>query len=109
VVTVERRTLVRPTGERGLRDSALVLTMASGMLAGAPTLYDRYAGAMYGLARCMLADDNAAEASVTDAFAQAFRDAGLFPASGLTVESWLLGLVRNDVIRRIRERCGRLP
>jgi DNA-directed RNA polymerase specialized sigma24 family protein len=92
---------------QGMGDVALVGAMAAGDCDGASRLYDRYGGAAYGVACCMLVDRGAAEATVVDAFAQAYRDAASFKALGTTVESWLMMLVRQHAIGQIRARMRR--
>ena len=96
---------VRRSPERGMSDVALVRAMAAGNIAGASTLFDRHGGVMYGIARCMLVDDKFAETTVIDAFARAALEAGSFDDSHATVQSWLIALVREQAIHRIRQRA----
>jgi RNA polymerase sigma-70 factor, ECF subfamily len=104
VLSTERRAAVRRVPERGMSDVALVRAMVSGNIVGASTLFDRHGGIMYGVARCMLADDNIAQETVIDAFARVAREARSFDESHTTVRSWLIQLVCERAIHHIRAR-----
>ncbi len=101
----ERRATSRSTDERSLNDVALVHAMGAGERDAASALYDRYGNIVYGLARCMLGDDAAAEATVIATFAHAVNGAGSFDTTELTVRTWLLALAQHDAILRVRARA----
>jgi RNA polymerase sigma-70 factor, ECF subfamily len=72
-------------------------------------LFDRYGGLAYSLAMRMLADPGAAEDVVQEAFLTVWRKAGRYDLARGAARSWLLSIVRNravDRIRRLRSRGG---
>jgi len=72
-------------------------------------LFDRYGGLAYSLAMRMLADPSAAEDVVQEAFMSVWRKAGRYDLAKGAARSWLLSIVRNravDRIRRLRSRGG---
>lgn len=85
------------------REIELRRQLASGDLAAAATLFDRYGGAMYAYARSLTANPADAEAAVIDAFCAAHAVAHANPREH-TTGLWLLGLVRAAAESRHRER-----
>ena len=72
-------------------------------------LFDRYGGLAYSLAVRMLADSGAAEDAVQEAFLSVWRQAARYDLARGAARSWLLSIVRNravDRIRRTRARGG---
>lgn len=72
-------------------------------------LYDRYGGLAYSLAMRMLADSGAAEDVVQEAFMSLWRQAARYEVARGAPRNWLLSIVRNravDRIRRLRSRGG---
>jgi RNA polymerase sigma-70 factor, ECF subfamily len=66
------------------------------------SLYDRYGRLAYGLALRILNDRNAAEDVVQDAFLGVWRNAGSFDVSRGSLRNWLLAVVHNRAIDRLR-------
>lgn len=65
-------------------------------------LYDRYGRLAYGLAFRILNDRNGAEEAVQDAFLDLWRNPHSFDASRGSIRNWLLTIVRNRAIDRLR-------
>ena len=65
-------------------------------------LYDRYAALALGVALRVVHDPDAAEDIVHDAFLAVWRKIGGFDATRGSVRSWLLAIVRNRGIDRLR-------
>lgn len=89
------------------REIELRRQLASGDLAAAATLFDRYGGAMYAYARSLTANPADAEAAVIDAFCAAHAVAHAVARANPrehTTGLWLLGLVRAAAESRHRER-----
>jgi RNA polymerase sigma-70 factor (ECF subfamily) len=70
-------------------------------------LFDRYGGLAYSLAVRMLADPGAAEDVVQEAFLSVWRQAGRFDLAKGTARGWLMSIVRNRAVDRIRRRRSR--
>jgi RNA polymerase sigma-70 factor (ECF subfamily) len=92
----------------GLAEDALLLrAIQGGDEAAIAALYDRYAGAAYGLAFRILGDAGAAEDAVQEAFLSLWKQAPRFdPARGL-VRSWLMTIVHHKAIDAVRRKTGR--
>ena len=69
---------------------------------GVEALYDKYGGLAFGLAFRILHDRAAAEDVVQEAFLGLWRNAGNFDAGRGNVRSWLLTIVHNRAIDRLR-------
>ncbi len=65
-------------------------------------LYDRHAGVAFGLAVRMLRDHAAAEEVVQDAFVSLWKRAAAYRPDRASVRTWLLTMVRNRAIDRLR-------
>ena len=65
-------------------------------------LYDRYGRLAFGLAFRILNDRNAAEEAVQDAFLDLWRNSRSFDASRGSIRNWLLAIVHNRAIDRLR-------
>ncbi len=88
-------------------DGQLLSRLAAGERDAAAELYDRYAAAIYGLARRILRDDADAEDVVQEVFSQAWRTADKYQTGRATVVGWLLMMTRTRAIDRIRARRAR--
>jgi RNA polymerase sigma-70 factor (ECF subfamily) len=81
------------------------------LVAGDPSaiesLYDRYSGLAFGLAYRVLNDRTAAEDVVQESFVALWRHASSFDPSRGQVRSWLLRIVRNRAIDRLRGNATR--
>jgi len=98
------RTMVPPAGAS---DVELLREVASGNAGAIGLLYDRYSGAVLALALRILGDRVEAEDVVHDGFVLLADRAGQYDASRGAVGPWLLTLVRNLAIDRLRRRCRR--
>ena len=88
-------------------DAVLLAEVQAGGQEAFAALYDRYAGAAYGLAYRILGDAALAEDVVQEAFVSVWKQAPRFdPHRGL-VRSWLLTIVHNRAIDAVRRRSGR--
>ena len=65
-------------------------------------LYDRYGRLAFALAFRILNDRNAAEEAVQDAFLDLWRNPRSFDASRGSIRNWLLAIVHNRAIDRLR-------
>ena len=88
-------------------DPTLVRAVAEGSAEALGTLYDRHAGAVYGLARRILGRQEDAEEVVQDVFAQVWREAPRYDAGRATVAGWMMVLARTRAIDRLRARRAR--
>lgn len=85
-------------------DEALLAGLAAGDERAAATLVRRYQARVFGLARTMLGDPEAAEEVAQEAFLRAWRHAGAFDHRRGRVDTWLLSITRNLAIDRLRLR-----
>jgi len=85
-----------------LDDAQLVDAMQAGERAALAALYDRYSGLMYGVARRMLRDPQAAEDLVQDVVVEVWRRADTYSSSRGTVRTWLMMRLRSRALDRIR-------
>jgi RNA polymerase sigma-70 factor (ECF subfamily) len=83
-------------------DADLIPLLAIGDERAVDSLYDRYSGIAFGLAFRMLNDRMAAEDVVQDAFVALWRHGRSFDPDRGQVKSWLLRIVRNRAIDRLR-------
>lgn len=83
-------------------DADVVPMLAAGDPRAIDSLYDRYSRLAFGLAFKMLNDRMAAEDVVQEAFVALWRHARSFDADRGQVRSWLLRIVRNRAIDRLR-------
>lgn len=86
------------------QDEALIARIEAGDSVAFETLYDRYSGAVYGLALRMLGATPAAEEAVQEAFLRVWRRSITFRAGQGEVVSWLLGITYNLCIDELRRR-----
>lgn len=70
-------------------------------------IYDRHAGATYGLAVRMLTDRSSAEEVVQDAFLSLWRLSSSYLTDRGSVRNWLLVMVRSRAIDRLRPMSAR--
>lgn len=101
---------VRSRSERGVTDddrrvdAQLAQRIRAGDQAALGELYDRYASTAIGVALRVTGDREEAEDVVHDAFVAVWRKIGRFDAERGSLRSWLLTVVRNRAIDRIRAR-----
>jgi RNA polymerase sigma-70 factor (ECF subfamily) len=84
----------------------LAARLQRGDAASIESLYDRYGRLAYSLAYRVLNDAASAEEIVQEAFLALWRNASSFDASRGTLRAWLLAIVRNRAIDRIRGNRG---
>jgi len=90
------------TGEPPDPDSQVAAQLKRGESAAIESLYDRYGRLAYGLAFRILDDRSAAEDVVQEAFVSVWRNAAGFDAGRGGLRNWLLSIVRNRAIDRLR-------
>lgn len=83
-------------------DLDVIALLAAGDSRAIESLYDRYGRFAFGLAFRMLNDRMAAEDVVQEAFVALWRHARSFDSSRGQLRSWLLRIVRNRAIDRLR-------
>ena len=83
-------------------DSDLIALVGSGDGAALIALYDRYSRHAFGLAYRILGDAATAEEVVQDAFLALWRNARSFDTTRGGVRTWLLTIVHNRAIDRVR-------
>lgn len=83
-------------------DSALIERMMAGDEQALATLYDRYAGMLFGMLMRILKDTQLAEEVLQDLFLQLWREAARFDATRGSLPGWLLVIARNRAISRLR-------
>ena len=83
-------------------DADVIPLLVAGDSRAIESLYDRYARLAFGLAFRMLNDRMAAEDVVQEAFVALWRHAKSFDADRGQVRSWLLRIVHNRAIDRLR-------
>ena len=88
--------------ERHDQDVVLAGRIRSGDREAVGELYDQYAGIAMAVALRVLHDRGAAEDVVHDAFVAVWQKIDRFDAAHGTLRSWLLAIVRNRAIDRLR-------
>jgi RNA polymerase sigma-70 factor (ECF subfamily) len=88
----------------GSSDEALLAGLAAGDRDASAAFVRRFQRRVYGLARTIVGDPGAAEDVAQEAFLRAWRYAGSYDARRGTVLTWLLTIVRNVAVDRLRLR-----
>ncbi len=88
-------------------DAELCRALGAGGTGALATLYDRYAGLVYGLARAILASAEEAEDLTQEIFIGLQRRCGYDPARG-TLSAYLTVLTRSRALDRLRSRRSQL-
>ncbi|HEV2012515.1 MAG TPA: sigma-70 family RNA polymerase sigma factor [Candidatus Dormibacteraeota bacterium] len=83
-------------------DGEIAAQLQRGDAAAIGRLYDQYGRQAYGLALRIVNDRGAAEDVVQDAFLRVWRAAGSYDTSRGTLRNWLLSVVHNRAIDRVR-------
>jgi len=99
-----------PTPDRSARADLVevVRRIGAGDEAALGDLYDATRTAVYGLARHVLGEDEAAEEATLDVYQQVWRDARGFDVRRGSVLGWLTNLASSRSIDRLRARGGAL-
>src|SRR5437899_5443399 len=90
------------SGEPRDQDSQMAAQLKRGETSAIESLYDRYGRLAYGLAFRIVNERGAAEDVVQDAFVSVWRNAAGFDTSRGSLRNWLLSIVRNRAIDRLR-------
>src|SRR5262245_41729182 len=85
-------------------DEALLAGFATGDRAASAAFVRRFQRRAYGLARTIVGDSGTAEDVAQEAFVRAWRYSGSYDARRGTVLTWLLTIVRNVAVDRLRLR-----
>ncbi len=83
-------------------DEQLVAALGRQDLSALESLYDRYHKVAYSLAYRILGDTGSAEDVVQDAFLSVWRHAASYQSVRGSARSWLLSIIRNRSIDRLR-------
>ena len=92
---------------RRLADEELVSLVEGGDAGAFAALYDRHSRAAYSLAYGMMGERQAAEDLTQEAFLKAWRSAGSYRARRGSVRTWLLSIVGNAGVDRLRSSATR--
>ena len=97
-------------GHRGryplLTDEVLISLVGAGNAFAFSALYDRHSRAIYSLARRLTGDEQDAEDLAQDAFLKVWRSADSYRAERGSVRTWMLSVVRNRGIDRLRSQAS---
>jgi RNA polymerase sigma-70 factor, ECF subfamily len=85
-------------------DQRLMRSFAARDPGAADSLYERFAGRIYGLGLVMLGSDAAAQDLVQDTFVKLFRSAERYDRSRGRLDTWVLLMARSLAIDAIRRR-----
>ncbi|MFN2483535.1 MAG: RNA polymerase sigma factor [Candidatus Limnocylindria bacterium] len=89
-------------------DDRLVERIATGDSAALGLLYDRYAPQAMAVGVRILHDRDAAEDLVHDVFVTVWQKIGRFDASRGSIRTWILAILRNRALDRLRSASSRL-
>ena len=89
-------------------DAALVRAVVAGSQEALAALYDRHAGAVYGVASRLTTDRQIAEEVVQETFLVVWNRAELFDPTTGSLAAWLHTIARNRTVDRLRA-IGRRP
>ena len=92
----------------GIEDQVLVRRVASGDERALATLYDRYAGLVYGSGMRYLGDRGLAEDLVQDVFTSVWRNAASFDPARASFATWVYRITRNRATDLVRRRKARV-
>ena len=89
-----------------LTDEALISLVGAGDALAFTVLHDRHSRAISSLARSLTGDEQEAEDLAQDAFLKVWRSAGSYRAQRGSVRTWMLSVVRNRGIDRLRSHAS---
>ena len=89
-----------------LTDKDLLSLVGAGDAFAFSALHDRHSRAIYSLARRLTGDEQDAEDLAQDAFLKVWRSAGSYRAERGSVRTWMLSVVRNQGIDRLRSQAS---
>src|SRR5215203_3743649 len=90
-----------------LTDEDLMLLVEGGDDDAFATLYDRYCRLAYSVARKLTGEKHSAEDLTQEAFLKVWRSAESYRPGRGSVKTWILSVVRNQNIDRLRARASR--
>ena len=97
-------------GHRGryplLTDEDLISLVGAGDAFAFSALHDRHSRAIYSLARRLTGDEQDAEDLMQEAFLKVWRSAGSYRVERGSVRTWMLSVVRNQGIDRLRSQAS---
>jgi RNA polymerase sigma-70 factor (ECF subfamily) len=96
-----------PPPELGAEDADLIRQVARGDKQALAALYDRFSSPLYATALRIVRDATEAQDIVHDAFLNVWEKAAVFDVQRGSAFSWLVTLVRNRAIDRVRMRRRR--
>jgi RNA polymerase sigma-70 factor, ECF subfamily len=105
--SMSQPTAAPPPDDRDLIDAELMRRIAMGDRIAFGELYDRFSRPLYSTAVKIVQDTAEAQDIVHDAFVVVWEKAATFEAQRGTAFSWLVTLVRNRAIDRVRSRRRR--
>ena len=85
-----------------LADEDLLMLVERGAADAFEVIYDRHSRVAFSLAFRLLGDRQAAEDLVQDAFLAVWRGAGSYASSRGSVRNWMLSILRNRGVHRLR-------
>jgi RNA polymerase sigma-70 factor, ECF subfamily len=98
-------------GHRGryplFTDEDLISLVGAGDAFAFSALHDRHSRATYSLARRLTGDEQDAEDLAQDVFLKVWRSAGSYRTQRGSVRTWMLSVVRNQSIDRLRSQASR--
>jgi RNA polymerase sigma-70 factor (ECF subfamily) len=98
-------------GHRGryplLTDEDLISLVGAGDAFAFSALHDRHSRATYSLARRLTGDEQDAEDLAQETFLKVWRSAGSYRTQRGSVRTWMLSVVRNQSIDRLRSQASR--
>ena len=106
-MTLPSTTGPQPPDERQRIDAQLLQRVAQGDKLAFAEIYDRFSGPLLGAAQHILRDAAEAQDVVHDAFVTLWEKAATFEVSRGTAFAWVVTLVRNRAIDRVRMRRRR--
>ena len=89
-----------------LTDEDLISLVGAGDAFAFNALHDRHSRAIYSLARRLTGDEQDAEDLAQEAFLKVWRSAGSYRAERGSVRTWMLSVVRNQGIDRLRSQAS---
>jgi RNA polymerase sigma-70 factor (ECF subfamily) len=89
-----------------LADEDLISLVGAGDAFAFNALHDRHSRAIYSLARRLTGDEQDAEDLAQDAFLKVWRSADSYRAERGSVRTWMLSVVRNQGIDRLRSQAS---
>jgi RNA polymerase sigma-70 factor (ECF subfamily) len=90
-----------------LTDEDLISLVGAGDAFAFSALHDRHSCTTYSLARRLTVNEQDAEDLAQEAFLKVWRSAGSYRAERGSVRTWMLSVVRNPIIDRLRSQATR--